>query len=259
MPPSSSSRGAWDRMRRPSQRRSRRASDQSFPHRQRRALLRSLPTNRRSRPRQLRRLPSRRRRRLRVTSGERRRSGWERRRPVAGTSCGRCRSKTTWRECWRARRRRARLRRRSRRSPSPHVPSRSPTGDGMRREGFDLCDSTHCQVLRDSYAATRAASDVTAGQVLAWQGAPASVFYTASCGGRTERPSAVWRGAVDPPYLPSRRDRGCGGEPRWESEISEADSSERCPRPGIAVHDSGSSRYETGQTPDGWPRCRSTG
>ena len=91
------------------------------------------------------------------------------------------------------------------------------------REGFDLCDSTHCQVLREAYAATRAASDATAGQVLAWQGAPASVFYTASCGGRTERPSAVWRGAIDPPYLPSRRDRGCGGEPKWVSEISAAD------------------------------------
>jgi SpoIID/LytB domain protein len=91
------------------------------------------------------------------------------------------------------------------------------------REGFDLCDSTHCQVLREAYAATRAASDATAGQVLAWQGTPASVFYTASCGGRTERPSAVWRGAADPPYLPSRRDRGCGGEPKWVSEISVAD------------------------------------
>lgn len=91
------------------------------------------------------------------------------------------------------------------------------------RDGFDLCDATHCQVLREPYPAARAAADVTAGQVLAWQGAPASVFYTASCGGRTERPSAVWPGAVDPPYLPSRRDRGCGGEPRWTAAIADAD------------------------------------
>jgi stage II sporulation protein D len=88
------------------------------------------------------------------------------------------------------------------------------------RDGFDLCDSTHCQVLRDPYPAARVASDATAGQVLAWQGAPASVFYTASCGGRTERPSAVWPGAADLPYLPSRRDRGCGGEPRWTAVIT---------------------------------------
>jgi stage II sporulation protein D len=91
------------------------------------------------------------------------------------------------------------------------------------RNGFDLCDSTHCQVLREPYPAARAASEDTAGQVLAWQGAPASVFYTASCGGRTERPSAVWPGAADPPYLPSRRDRGCGGEPRWTAAIAEGD------------------------------------
>ena len=91
------------------------------------------------------------------------------------------------------------------------------------RDGFDLCDTTHCQVLRDAYAATLAAAEATTGQVLAWHGAPASVFYTAGCGGRTERPSAVWRGAADPPYLPSRRDRGCGGDPKWVSEIPQRD------------------------------------
>ena len=99
------------------------------------------------------------------------------------------------------------------------------------RDGFDLCDSTHCQVLRDAYAATRAAAEATTGQVLAWHGAPASVFYTASCGGRTERPSAVWRGAADPPYLPSRRDRGCGGEPKWVSEIPQRRSPARARQP----------------------------
>jgi stage II sporulation protein D len=90
-------------------------------------------------------------------------------------------------------------------------------------DGFDLCDSTHCQVLRPAYAATQAAAGATAGQVLEWHGAPAAVYYTASCGGRTERPSAVWPRAIDPPYLPSRRDRGCRGEPRWVSELSTAE------------------------------------
>jgi SpoIID/LytB domain protein len=90
-------------------------------------------------------------------------------------------------------------------------------------DGFDLCDSTHCQVLRAAYPATLAAAGATAGQVLEWHGAPAAVYYTASCGGRTERPSAVWPKAADPPFLPSRRDRGCGGEPRWASELSAAE------------------------------------
>ena len=88
-----------------------------------------------------------------------------------------------------------------------------------QRDGFDVCTLTHCQVLRTPYAAVRDAAAATAGQVLLVNGAPASVFYTASCGGRTERPSAVWPGADDPGYLPSKSDRACGGEPRWAAEI----------------------------------------
>jgi SpoIID/LytB domain protein len=91
------------------------------------------------------------------------------------------------------------------------------------RAGFDLCDLTHCQVLREPYPAVRAAAAATAGQVLVWRGAPASVYYTASCGGQTERPSSVWRGADDPPYLPGRADSGCGGQPRWTADIDAKD------------------------------------
>ena len=88
------------------------------------------------------------------------------------------------------------------------------------RDGYDLCTLTHCQVLRDPYDAVRGAVARTRGQVLAGNdGRPAEVFYTASCGGRTERPSAVWTRAVDPPHLPSRVDRACDGEPRWAAEI----------------------------------------
>ena len=88
-----------------------------------------------------------------------------------------------------------------------------------QRDGFDLCTLTHCQVLRAPYAAVRDAALATEGQVLLANGAAASVFYSASCGGRTERPSSVWPGAADPPYLPSTRDRACGGEPQWAAEI----------------------------------------
>jgi len=91
------------------------------------------------------------------------------------------------------------------------------------RDGFDLCDLTHCQVLRPPYAAVRAAAAATEGLVLTWRGAPASVYYTASCGGVGERPSNVWPGAEDPPFLPSRRDTACDGEPPWAAEIPAAD------------------------------------
>jgi SpoIID/LytB domain protein len=92
-----------------------------------------------------------------------------------------------------------------------------------RADGFDLCDQTHCQVLRAATATTERAALATAGQVLLYRGAPASVFYSASCGGHTERPSEVWPGAEDPPYLPSRTDDACQGEPAWTDEISAAD------------------------------------
>ena len=87
-----------------------------------------------------------------------------------------------------------------------------------RREGYDLCDTTHCQVLRAATDASRRAAEATAGRVLLYQGQPASVFYSASCGGHTELASAVWPGAVD--YAaPSLRDDACRDEPPWESTI----------------------------------------
>jgi stage II sporulation protein D len=95
--------------------------------------------------------------------------------------------------------------------------------DRHRADGFDLCDETHCQVVRAATATTIQAAQATAGQVLTRNGAIASVFYSASCGGRTEIPSNVWPGADDPPYLPSADDDACGGAPAWEADLNEAD------------------------------------
>jgi SpoIID/LytB domain protein len=92
-----------------------------------------------------------------------------------------------------------------------------------RAEGFDLCDQTHCQVMRTSTPATERAALTTANQVLLYKGELATVYYSASCGGRTEKPSNVWPGSEDPPYLPSRVDDGCEGVPEWSTELSIAD------------------------------------
>ena len=92
-----------------------------------------------------------------------------------------------------------------------------------RADGFDLCDQTHCQVLRAAVAATERAAQATAGRVLLRDGAPASVYYSASCGGRTQRPSDVWPGAEDPPYLPAKADDACQGAPAWTAELHESD------------------------------------
>lgn len=90
-------------------------------------------------------------------------------------------------------------------------------------EGFDLCDQTHCQVMRTSTSVAERASLTTAGRVLVYKGTPANIYYSASCGGRTEKPSNVWPGADDPPYLPSRHDDGCGGAPGWSAELRRGD------------------------------------
>lgn len=87
-----------------------------------------------------------------------------------------------------------------------------------RREGFDLCDTTHCQVMRAPTETTRRAARDTAGLVLAHQGQPASVFYSASCGGHSELASKVWPGASDHAST-SHEDTACEGEPQWSSEI----------------------------------------
>ncbi len=88
---------------------------------------------------------------------------------------------------------------------------------------FDLCDQTHCQVMRTATPATERAAQATAGLILMRNGAAASVFYSASCGGRTEIPSNVWPGADDPPYLPTQEDDGCAGAPAWTADLADTD------------------------------------
>ena len=90
-------------------------------------------------------------------------------------------------------------------------------------DGFDVCDSTHCQVMKVATAATERAANATTGLVLMRAGTPVPVYYSASCGGRTEVPSEVWPGSDDPPYLPSQKDDACEGQPEWAANISVAD------------------------------------
>ena len=75
-----------------------------------------------------------------------------------------------------------------------------------RSEGFDLCDTTHCQLydpnrLRVSRFASEArdAARRTAGLVLTYQGRLAEGLYHADCGGSTASAVDVWGGSV--PYL----------------------------------------------------------
>ncbi len=92
-----------------------------------------------------------------------------------------------------------------------------------RREGFDLCDTTHCQVLRPATSASRRATEQTAGRVLLHDRQPAFVFYSAWCGGHVERASAVWPGADDYGTKGNTDDDACASEPAWTSDMRVAD------------------------------------
>ncbi len=90
-------------------------------------------------------------------------------------------------------------------------------------EGFEVCDLSDCQVLGSAGPSTDLAARATAGLVLVEGGSPAQVYYSASCGGHTEKPSNVWPGARDAAYLPARPDPACAGAPAWRTEIAEPD------------------------------------
>ena len=84
-----------------------------------------------------------------------------------------------------------------------------------RREGFDLCDTTHCQVMRAANDISRRAAAATAGRVLTLDRKPVEIFYSASCGGRSESAADVWPGGTKFPYLRSVRDDVHEDEVPW--------------------------------------------
>jgi stage II sporulation protein D len=87
------------------------------------------------------------------------------------------------------------------------------------RDGFDLCDGTHCQVARTASTASRRATWTTAGQVLTYNGAPAELFYSASCGGFSESGAQVWPG-LEYPYLPAVPDEVHADEAPWTLQLT---------------------------------------
>ena len=87
------------------------------------------------------------------------------------------------------------------------------------RDGFNLCDTTHCQVMRASNPASRMAALATAGRVLTYHGVVAEIFYSASCGGRSESAAAVWPSA-NLPYLKSIKDDVHDHDEEWTLEMT---------------------------------------
>lgn len=94
-------------------------------------------------------------------------------------------------------------------------------------QGYDYCDTTHCQDLRfktPPRAIAEAVEDTEA-ELVWYEGRPAEVFYHQHCGGVTATAKSVW-GAPRTPYLVSQTDDACVARKRgaWSSTISKADA-----------------------------------
>jgi SpoIID/LytB domain protein len=103
------------------------------------------------------------------------------------------------------------------------------------REGFDFCSSTHCQryiavgdgaARPDFYELLRRAVRETSGETLRdREGRLAESYFSASCGGATANPVALWGAARAPAHLRGVRDEFCAGTAyrAWRDSIAAAD------------------------------------
>jgi stage II sporulation protein D len=103
-------------------------------------------------------------------------------------------------------------------------------------QGFNFCETTHCQDARPGAVSPRirAAVDDTQGIILWYRGRPASVYYTGHCGGRTAGAGEIWPGTARP-YLQSVEDPFClrAGPADWKAHLAWPQLAEILARPAI--------------------------
>lgn len=89
-------------------------------------------------------------------------------------------------------------------------------------EGFDFCDSTHCQTLnfKGISPQVRAAVMATKGEMLWYQGSPAATFYHQNCGGALAAAQESWPD-LRAPYLKQQADPYCvrGAPLPWQAQL----------------------------------------
>ena len=124
---------------------------------------------------------------------------------------------------------------------------------------YDLCDSTHCQLLHwaggsgpprtglrpwgdesSRQTAAHVATLATAGETLWFHGQRAQAWFHQNCGGRTASPEEVWParmpGSKTMPWLASRADPWCtaGGAREWMADITLGDLTAALAAAGLA-------------------------
>ncbi len=121
-------------------------------------------------------------------------------------------------------------------------------------EGFDFCDTTHCQDLRLTAVTPRLqeASAATEGEMVWYEGEPAATFYHRHCGGTTEA-GRFLAADVRAPYVRQQADGFCvardAGE--WQSEITRAELSHALAVADVEAPNSIDSIQVTERTPSG--------
>jgi stage II sporulation protein D len=98
------------------------------------------------------------------------------------------------------------------------------------RDGYDFCDTTHCQVYLGASAETAQTDEAlaaTRGIALAYGGEFIDAVYHPTCGGATAAKEAIWPGHWQAPYLCGVSDdlngqAACAASPhfRWEATLS---------------------------------------
>jgi len=121
-------------------------------------------------------------------------------------------------------------------------------------EGFDFCDTTHCQDLRLRAVTDRLeeAAEATEGELLWYDGLPAATYYHRHCGGSTETARAL-----DPelraPYLRAQHDGFCTAKDpgEWQAEVTKEELRQALAAAGIETPVSVQSLAIVERTPSG--------
>ena len=105
---------------------------------------------------------------------------------------------------------------------------------------YDLCDSTHCQLLHwhgNAHSqAAHAAALATSGETLWFHNRRAAAYFSKECGGRTASAIEVWPRMQSAPWLASRPDPYCAREGSgWASELTRAELASALARAGVAA------------------------
>src|SRR5271165_779242 len=107
-------------------------------------------------------------------------------------------------------------------------------------DGFEFCDTTHCQDLRiagiDPHL--RKIAEASTGEILWYDGEPAAAYYAANCGGTSEDGRFILgNDEASAPYLHRHSDQYClrNGSMQWRTEVSKHELQRALSAEGIVV------------------------